>query len=290
MISRKHCILKYEENEEWTIKDLSSSVTFVNDIPLTFGVSQKLYDRDIIQFSASEKFKYIFILDFKDEYKVKKPKIDENILDNVFIEQKTFTQNQECQKKILKDKLQIKQKQQDKLKQLLKQQNVSKEDTKDLKQQIILLENKIKHGNIQEQYFQNLYTDLSEKLENERIEFEKKLNEEKRKWQEALNVSKLEKEMLELKMKEQMEKWREEQQTKWKNVMENRVKEEKNIQAQLLSEKIILEEKLKETEKALKKQAKIETINNGIYFFPYILILQDIKYFIDNILIMFFHV
>ncbi|XP_006624252.1 E3 ubiquitin-protein ligase RNF8-like isoform X1 [Apis dorsata] len=266
MISRKHCILRYEENEEWTIKDLSSSVTFVNDIPLTFGMSQKIYDGDIIQFSASEKFKYIFILDFKDEYKVKKPKIDENILDNVFIEQKTFAQDQECQKNILKNKLQIKQKQQEKLKQqlkqLLRQQNVTKEDTKDLKHQIILLENKIKHGNVQEQYLQNMYTDLLEKLENERIEFEKKLNEEKQKWQEALNVSKLEKEMLELKMKEQMEKWREEQQTKWKNVMENRVKEEKNIQAQLLNEKIILEEKLKKTEKALKEQAKIETINN----------------------------
>ncbi|XP_043802001.1 E3 ubiquitin-protein ligase RNF8-like [Apis laboriosa] len=218
MISRKHCILRYEENEEWTIKDLSSSVTFVNDIPLTF-----------------------------DEYKVKKPKIDENILDNVFIEQKTFAQDQECQKNILKDKLQIKQKQQEKLKQqlkqLLRQQNITKEDTKDLKHQIILLENKIKHGNVQEQYLQNMYTDLLEKLENERIEFEKKLNEEKQKWQEALNVSKLEKEMLELKMKEQMEKWREEQQTKWKNVMENRVKEEKK--------------------KALKEQAKIETINSG---------------------------
>ena len=32
-------------------------------------------------------------------------------------------------------------------------------------------------------------------------------------------------------MKEQMEKWKEEQQVEWKNVMKNKVKEEKSIQA-----------------------------------------------------------
>lgn len=270
MISRRHCILRCEGNEEWTIKDFSSSATFVNDVPLTSGVSQRLYDGDIIQFSTSEEFKYMFTLGVKDEHKAKKPKLDEQILDNVLIEQKTFAENQECQKRVLKNKLQTKQKEQDKLKQqleqLLKQQSITKEDTEGLKKQITILESKIEHGNVQEQYLQNMYAELLEKLENERIQFEKRLNDEKQKWQEALNISKLEKEILELKMKEQMEKWREEQQTEWKNVMENRVKEEKSIQAQLLNEKIVLEEKLKETEKALKEQeAKVGTIpDNGI--------------------------
>ncbi|XP_017767134.1 PREDICTED: E3 ubiquitin-protein ligase RNF8-like [Eufriesea mexicana] len=269
MISRRHCILRCEGNDEWTIKDFSSSATFVNDVPLTSGVSQRLYDGDIIQFSISEEFKYMFTLSVKDEHKAKKPKLNEQILDNVRIEQKTFAENQECQKRVLKNKLQTKQKEQDKLKQqleqLLKQQSVTKEDTEDLKKQITILESKIEHGNVQEQYLQHMYAELLEKLENERIQFEKRLNDEKQKWQEALNVSKLEKEMLELKMKEQMEKWREEQQTEWKNVMENRVKEEKSIQAQLLNEKIVLEEKLKETEKALKeKEAKVGTIPNNV--------------------------
>lgn len=216
VISRKHCILRYKENE-WTIKDVSSSATFVNNIPIVFGQSQRIYEGDVIQFSESEEFKYLFTLDVKYKHKIKKPKLDEQVLDNVLVKRKTFVENHECPKKVLKDKLQIKQKEQDKLKQQLEQQ------------------------------------------------FEKKLNEEKQKWQKALSVSKLEKGMLKMKMKEQMEKWREEQQTKWKNVMENRVKEEKSIQAQLLNEKLVLEEKLKIAERALKEQeAKVGTVENNV--------------------------
>ena len=65
---------------------------------------------------------------------------------------------------------------------------------------------KIEHGNVQERYIKHMYAELIEKLEDERIEFERKFNAEKQKWQEALNASKLEKEMMEMKMKEQMEK------------------------------------------------------------------------------------
>ena len=39
-----------------------------------------------------------------------------------------------------------------------------------------VLEKKIEHGNIQEQYVKHMYAELLEKLENERIEFERKLN------------------------------------------------------------------------------------------------------------------
>ena len=65
---------------------------------------------------------------------------------------------------------------------------------------------------------------LSKKLGNERIEFKRKLKAEKQKWQEVLNkVSKLGKEMMEMKMKEQMERWTEEQQAEWKNVIESKL-------------------------------------------------------------------
>lgn len=299
VISRKHCILRCEENE-WTIKDLSSSATFVNDVPIVSGQSQRIYEGDVIQFSESEEFKYLFTLDVKYKHKVKKPKLDEQVLDNilvkkpkldeqildnvlvknpkldkqvldnVLVEQKAFVENQECQEKVLKDKLQIKQKEQDKLKQQLeqlsKQQNVTEKNAEDLTKQITTLEKIIEYGDVQEEY---LNTELLEKLKNERGEFEKKLNEEKQKWQKALSASKLEKGMLEIKMKEQMEKWREEQQIEWKNMMENRVKKEKSIQAQLINEKLVLEEKLKIAEKALKEQeAKVGTVeNDGTFFF-----------------------
>ncbi|XP_033336925.2 uncharacterized protein LOC117226569 isoform X1 [Megalopta genalis] len=269
VISRRHCIFRCEGNEEWTIKDTSSSTTFVNDVSLVSGENKRLNEGDIIQFSTYSRFRYMFTLAVKEERRTKKPRIDEQILDNVLIEQKTFSESQECQKRVLKEKLQTKQKEQDTLKQeleqLLMQQCAAKENTEDLKKQINILENKIESGNIQEQHLHKMYADLLEKLENERVQFEKRLNDEKQKWQEALDVSKQEKEELEIKMREQMEKWREEQQMEWKSVMENRVKEEKSIQAQLLNEKTVLEEKLKKTEKALKeKEAEVEATHTDV--------------------------
>lgn len=234
---------------------------------------QRVNPDDIVQFSPNETYKYKFTL-AEREHCIKKPRIDEKILDTVLVKQKTFSENQECQRKELKDKLEMKQKEQIELKQqledLLSQQVLAKDDKENLLKQIAVLESKIEMGNTQEQHLQNMYSQLLQKLENERLQFETRLNEEKQKWQEALDMSKQEKEMLEIKMKEQMEKWRQEQQTEWRNIMENKVKEEKNIQAMLLNEKNMLEERLKETEKALKEQeakaGSSQTTLNGVYF------------------------
>ncbi|XP_047345262.1 E3 ubiquitin-protein ligase RNF8-like [Vespa velutina] len=256
LISRKHCIIRYEGNGEWTIKDLSSSYTFVNDVVLESGSTRKILVGDIIQLSANSNYKYVFTLNLTEETNPKKQRIDKQLFNDVLTEQRTFVESHESQKKELKDKLENKQKEQLELKEelniLLKQWDMVHDNKEDLKNQIVELEDKIAAGNNQEKYLQNMYSELLKKLENERTRFEARLNEERQKWQEALDISKQEKVLLEIKMKEQMEKWREEQQAEWKNMMENRVKEEKNIQAQLLTEKIELEEKLKETEKALK--------------------------------------
>ncbi|XP_012537654.1 E3 ubiquitin-protein ligase RNF8 [Monomorium pharaonis] len=262
-ISRRHCILQCEGEDKWTIKDLSSTSTFVNNNAISPGKVQNIYPGDIIQFSINETFKYIFTFAERDRF-AKKPRIDDKILDTVLVKQRTFAENQEYQRKELKNKLETNQKELVELKQqledLLSQQTVAKDDKENLLRQIKVLEDKIKACNTQEEHLNNMYSQLLEKLENERQQFEVRLNEEKQKWQEALNMSKQEKEMLEVKMKDQMEKWREEQQVEWRKMMENKVKEEKDIQAQLLNEKSMLEEKLKETERALKEQeAKAET-------------------------------
>lgn len=267
LISRKHCVIRYEGNGEWTLKDLSSSFTFVNDDVLEPGSTCKIFVGDIIQFSINSDYKYVFTLNLMEQNVSKRPRIDDKLIDNVLMEQKTFVKNQESQRKELKDKIETKQKEQFELKQqlegLIKQQDTAKDDKENLKNQITILENKIEEGNDQEKHLQYAYSLLLEKLENERAQFEARLEEEKKKWQEALDISKQEKESLEIKMKEQMEKWREEQQAEWKNVMESRVKEEKDIQARLMIEKIELEEKLKETEKALKdKEVKLESVQS----------------------------
>lgn len=269
MISRRHCIFRCEGNEEWIVKDFSSTSTFVNDVPLIPGTGRKISAGDIIQFSTKEEFRYVFTLGGKEQRTFKRPRMDEQILDNVITEQKTFAVHQESQRKVLKDKLQIKQKEQVQLKQqleqLIRRHSNSDNDKEDLEKQISSLEYKIESGNAQQKHLEDMYKELLEKLENERIQFETKLNEEKQKWQEALDMSIQEKEIVEKKMKEQMEKWRQEQQAEWKNLMENRVKEEKDKQVQLLNEKTMLEEKLKETEKALKEQeAKVLTKDKNV--------------------------
>lgn len=266
-ISRKHCIIRYEGNGEWAIKDSSSSYTFVNDVVLESGSKRKLSVGDIIQLSTNSDYKYVFTLNLTKETSCKKQKLDEELFNNVLIlEQKTLVENQESQKKELQDGLENKQKQQLELKQkfndLLEQWDIVPDDKESLKDQIVKLENKITANNNQEKHLQNMYSELQKKLENEQILFEARLNEERQKWQKALDISKQEKELLEVKMKEQMEKWREEQ-VEWKNKMKDRIKKEKTIQARLLTEKIQLEEKLKETTKALKdKQIKSESLGS----------------------------
>lgn len=262
-VSRRHCVFKCKGQDEWAIMDLSSTGTFVNDVAIRPGEVQNVYSDDIIQFSPNEAFKYLFTF-AEREHCIKRPRIDEKILDTVLVKQRTFAESQDYQRKELKNKLEIKQKEHIKLKQqlddLLAQQTVAKDDKENLLKQIRVLEDKIKACNNQEEYLNSMYSELLEKLEKERLQFEARINEEKQKWQEALDMSKQEKEMLEIKMKDQMEKWREEQQAEWKKMMESKVKEEKDIQAQLLNEKNMLETRLKETEKALKEQeAKAET-------------------------------
>ncbi|XP_043680249.1 E3 ubiquitin-protein ligase RNF8-like isoform X2 [Vespula pensylvanica] len=267
LISRKHCVIRYQGNGEWTIKDLSSSYTFVNDVVLELGSTRKIFVGDIIQFSTNSDYKYVFTLNLTEETNCKRQRIDKQLFYEVFPEQKTSVETQKSQRKELKDKLENKQKEQLELKEelnvLLKQWDMVHNDKEGLKNRIEKLKDKIATGNNQETHLQSMYSELLKKFKNERTRFEIRLSEEREKWQEALDLSKQEKKLVEIKMRKQMGKWREEQQAGWKSLMENIVMEEKYIQAQLLTEKIELEEKLKETEKALKdKEIKSKSIRS----------------------------
>ncbi|KAG7213739.1 hypothetical protein KM043_002971 [Ampulex compressa] len=258
MISRRHCVLRNEGNGDWVVKDLSSTSTLVNGTPLTPGDGRILTVGDVIQFSTSEEFKYAFTLVEKGSQGAKYNGSKKKLLNAVLTEQQIFSKSQERQKKEFQDKLDAKLKEQVALKQqlvdILEQRDTETDDNKDLRGQITTLENRIETGNAQKQHLQDVYNKFLEKLESERVLFESKLNDEKQKWQKALDMSKQETETVEVRMKEQMARWREEQQAEWRNLMEDRVREEKNIQAQLLDEKMTLEKKLEETKEALKKQ------------------------------------
>ncbi|KYN34316.1 E3 ubiquitin-protein ligase RNF8-B [Trachymyrmex septentrionalis] len=94
MISRRHCIFRCIGQNEWTLKDLSSSGTFVNGNTIGPGEVQNVRPGDTIQFSPNETFRYVFTLTEK-EHCVKKARIDEKILDTVLVKQRTFAKNQE---------------------------------------------------------------------------------------------------------------------------------------------------------------------------------------------------
>ncbi|XP_066599747.1 E3 ubiquitin-protein ligase rnf8-B-like [Prorops nasuta] len=277
-ISRNHCIIRSIGNNDWIIKDKSSSGTLINGNVLEKGVEFKLNKGDQVQFGSSEEFKYVVTFVTMPEHPIKRQRVDEQILETVLTEQKTFAENQALQRKELKDKLETKQKEQEDLKaqleELLKQQNAAIEDKEDLIRQIAALKTQIDAVNAQEQNLQKVYTELLQELENERVKFEARLNEERTKWQEALDLSKQEKEELEVKMKQQMEIWREQQQIEWKTMMEMKVRKERTIQVKLLNEKYELEQKLKKTEKALDeekaKATELQAINGNCIIFDII--------------------
>ncbi|XP_043267463.1 E3 ubiquitin-protein ligase RNF8-like [Venturia canescens] len=261
LISRNHAVVRCAENGDWTIEHLSSTITLLNDIPLELGMPKKLFPGDVIQFSASEEFKYEFQLCPKSLINNKRQKLNECFMETVMTQQKSFAASQETKRKELEKKLQTKQNEQIELKaqldELLKNQELAQDKTQDLNNKILDLQKQIKAGNDAEIQLQSSYNDLLMTLETERKKFEDRLNEERRKWQTALDTSKQEKENIEKTMREQMDRWREQQQAEWAVVMENLVKQEKTAQERLLNEKNQLEQKLKETEDALKEQAAL---------------------------------
>ena len=260
LISRHHAVFAQDKSGDWTISDVSSTVTYLNNIPLDRGVPATLSHGDLIQFSQAPEFKFVFTLSAKLN-QAKRLCVDQSLLDTVLTQQKEFAASQESKRKELEEKLQTKQSEQNELRvqleKLLKNQELAHDETQGLNKQIADLQNQIKTGNDAEIQLQQMYGHLMSTLEQERVKFEERLNEERRKWQEALYLSKQEKETVEKNMREQIENWRQQQQAEWAVVMEKLVQQEKITQQQLLSEKTQLEQKLKETEDALKEKSAI---------------------------------
>ncbi|XP_058793289.1 LOW QUALITY PROTEIN: E3 ubiquitin-protein ligase RNF8-like, partial [Phymastichus coffea] len=265
LISREHCILQYNENNDmWLVTNLSSTDTLLNNHPIPRNTTKIIHEGDVLQFSMSDCFRYKFSY-IKQEPKCQKHPRMENSdlkLDNIINKQKTFVEWQKNERKDLEKQLADKQEDQEKLKQelekLLEDQNVTKTCNKELNSQIEKLQKQIESGNSVELELQQQFKDLVKKSEEERLKFEKKLAEEKQKWQEALTITIEEKEKLELSMVEQMEELREKiekiQQQEWQKKMDTLLHKEKNVQTKLQSEKQLLEQKLKEMEETLKKK------------------------------------
>ncbi|XP_043474751.1 E3 ubiquitin-protein ligase rnf8-A-like [Leptopilina heterotoma] len=254
-ISRQHCIVKFTADEQWSIINCSGvNPIYINNKPLNKDEIHNLQVGDIVHLNPDEDFKYVFALNIKSGPITKRPRLEEKLLDDVINEQKTFMNEQEAKRKELEDQLQIKQREQNSLKEELERLRKEKEITQELNKQIEILEQKIESGNEVEKDLHGKYRNLLDRLEEEKKLFEEKLADEKQKWEEALNASKQEKEILEVNLREQMEEWKVKQDEEWKTKLNSVVNEEKNAQDKLLTEKNLLEQKLKEMEETLKQK------------------------------------
>ena len=120
LISRNHCEFNYDsDNQLWTLKNLSSTDTFINNKRLEQNSSYVISENDILQLSLSNLFKYKFTIVPKTIKVAKHPRLEEaeNIeLDKVLSKQKIFIESQRNERKDLENKLSERHEEQVKLK------------------------------------------------------------------------------------------------------------------------------------------------------------------------------
>lgn len=267
LISRNHCIFIHK-NEQWTITDLSSTHTILNDRILEHGVPENINVGDIIQLSEHEDFKFTVTMFTKNEPEKKKSRLAQSLLDEEIEKQKLFAEEQELKRQELEKELIEKQNEQEELKtrldDILKSQQAAEGKNEKLNEMIKALEEKIKSGNEIELKMQQNYNNLLAIVDDQQKKFDQRLNEERNKWQQTLEMTNQEKAALEKRMAEQMTAWREKQQTEWDNVVDKLVQQEKDKQTQLINEKELLEQKLKEANDALKEKTTLaEELKNS---------------------------
>ncbi|XP_015121208.1 E3 ubiquitin-protein ligase rnf8 [Diachasma alloeum] len=242
-ISRNHCVIQ-KSDSDFTIMDSSSSGTFLNGTKLIRNVTYPLKLDDELAFGDTKKFIYTMKMCPKEESPaVKRARMEVDLMQAVSAKQKIFEERQEAQMKEMEDKILLKQKQTEeltsRLDDLRKQKEAVQGESLEKNNQIKLLEEQIKASKDNQAQLQDNLKQLVDSMTEERRQFEVKLVEERRKWQEALDMTKQEKEVFERNMAEQMNAWKEQQ------------------LAAVATEKLALQKKLEETEKALKEQAAV---------------------------------
>ncbi|XP_063974422.1 E3 ubiquitin-protein ligase RNF8-like [Diachasmimorpha longicaudata] len=242
-ISRNHCVITKTENE-FEIVDLSSSGTLVNGRRLIRSVIYPLKLNDELEFGDKKEFIYTLRMCPKEEnLAVKKPEMEVDLIKQLSERQNIFEECQEAQIKEIEDKIFLKQNQTEeltsRLNELRKQKEVVQGESLEKNNQIKLMEEQIQASNDNQSQLQEDLKQLVDSMTDERRQFKVMLLEERRKWQEALNMRKQEREAFKKNMAEQMMNWKEQQ------------------LAVVASEKETLQKKLEETEKALKEQAAV---------------------------------
>lgn len=210
---------------------------------LMSNIVYPLKPSDELEFGDSKKYRYIIKMYTIDNCPPFKKFRNEPAGDEILMKQNSFIENQENQIKNMREQIALKQEQTEKLtamlEELVTQQVAVREQSEEKNNQIKILEEQIKTSKDHQTQLLNNLSRLINTMEEERKRFEEQLNAERRKWQEVLDVTKIEQETFERNMTEQMNHWKQQQ------------------LAAVASEKELLEKQLKETQEALKEQAAL---------------------------------
>ncbi|XP_011300844.1 E3 ubiquitin-protein ligase RNF8 [Fopius arisanus] len=241
-ISRNHCVIE-KKDQQWIIIDSSSSGTFLNGVKLIRNVIYPLSLDDELELGDTKRFLYTLKMCPKgDDPEVKRARMAEKVME-VSARQKIFEERQEAQMKEMEDKILLKQKQTEelttRLDDLRRQKEAVQGESLEKNNQIKVLEEQIKISKDNQVQLQDSLKQLVNSMTEERRRFEERLTEERNKWQEALDMTKQEKEVFEKNMAEQMKNWKEQQ------------------LSTVVKEKEALQKKVEETEKALKEQTAV---------------------------------
>lgn len=255
-ISRNHCVIE-KADDAWRITDSSSTGTVLNGTKMIKNVTYPLRLDDELEFGDSKQFIYVLKMLPKEDHAAKRARMEEDLMEQVAAKQRIFEERQEAQMKEMEDKILLKQKQTEeltaRLDELREQKEAVQGESLEKNNLIKVLEEQIKGSKDNQAQLQDNLKQLVDGMTDERRQFEEKLVEERRKWQEALDMTKQEKDVFERNMAEQMRNWKEQQ------------------LAAVATEKEALAKKLEETEKALKEQAAVaEQFRNQSGWLSYI--------------------
>ncbi|KAL7305942.1 hypothetical protein TKK_0001416 [Trichogramma kaykai] len=267
LISRNHCILKYDKQTgDWLFQNLSSTDTFINSVPIKQNDTVPIKEGDIIQLSLNEFFRYKFTMVTKVNNLNKQPRFEKQNTttdsQNMLERQKSFMVCQENERQSLEKQLNDQQFEQGKLKieldKLLEDQKVTKTCNQELNDRIAELQKKIEISNAHEFDLQQKYIELHKELEEERQKYEELMAAERVKFQEIIEKTKTEKEKLEITVNEKIEKYKEEKDEVQKAAeeFEKKVKEQERIMMEqsIMRELMLAErEKMEQTIKDLKE-------------------------------------
>ncbi|XP_063993464.1 E3 ubiquitin-protein ligase rnf8-B-like [Diachasmimorpha longicaudata] len=250
-ISRQHCILECNENNEWTIKNLSVNGTLLNGVLLTQNVVKPIDLADVVQFSVVGDHKYFFTYRFRDEIPAKRRRLDETLPNANLPKIRTLTEFQELKKKELGDDLAAKKNEQKALKLLLEEclQRRDAENDFTAVERMNSLVSALDSANQMVRMLEETYNFYVSEMADDLQEFNAQVFEQAKKIESRSDINDRQAEDI---IGAKMEQWTRRYQTRWSTILKGMMKKAKGRQDKLENKNEFLVTQLEKTEGTLK--------------------------------------